>query len=330
MKGYDDIVCSSRVRFARNIKGLKFPPALSGEEEIYSVLYKGVLQACNNIFPNNYYDIATMDKIEAEAMKERHLVSDNLINKLNYGALILSKTEDISIMLNEEDHIREQAILSGYKLDECFNVINRVDDEIAKYVPIAFDKRYGYLTSCLTNLGNAMRASAMVFLPALTYAKRTNRLFRALEDLGLTARGVYGEGSQADGCMYQISNQKLQMKSEKEVLTILKKALEQIFDIERKERENLYKNSKNEITDMTMRSYGLITNAYMMESKEFTENLTNVKLGVCLGIINADMETLNKLTVYTQRAMLCKLAGRRINEVDEAKTRMAIVKRMLN
>lgn len=329
MKSYDDVVCSTRVRLARNIKGLKFPHALSGEEEIYSVLYKGVLQACNNIFPNNYYDIATMDSIEAEAMKERHLVSDNLIKKVNYGALILSKTEDISIMLNEEDHIREQAILSGYRLDDCYRLINTVDDEIAKYVPIAFDERYGYLTTCLTNIGNGMRASAMVFLPALTMAEGMPKLIKALEKVGLTARGVYGEGSDSEGCMYQISNQYLQMRPEKEVLTILKTSLEQIFDIERKEREILYKKAKDKITDMTMRSYGLITNAYMMDAKEFIQNLTNVELGVCLGIISLDMEKLYKLAVYTQRAMLSKLAGRRLSEIDENRTRMAIVKKML-
>ena len=221
----DDVVVSTRIRFARNVKGLPFPKRLSGQEEIYSVLMKGVKEACDELFKTKFYKMCDIDELLAQSYVEKHLISNDLVKNVNFGALAVNEDEDISVMINEEDHIREQCVTEGFDLDGAYKKLLRVDEKIAEKLDIAFDPKFGYLTACPTNLGAAMRASVMVFLPALTLTKKINTLINDLQRLDFTTRGVYGEGSGAQGFMYQISNQATVGKSEEDIIKLVKKTI---------------------------------------------------------------------------------------------------------
>ena len=204
-----------------------------------------------------------------------------------------------------------------------------MDEKISEKLDIAFDKKLGYLTACPTNLGAAMRASVMVFLPALTMTKKMGSLINELQRLDFTTRGVYGEGSGAQGFMYQISNQATVGKSEEDIIKLVKKTVGSIIEIERKERENLKKTRGVELQDKIMRAFGILTNCYLIDSGEFMELLGYVKLGVALGYIDRDMNKINKLLTLSQPAMLCMLAAKVLQPRDRDKARAALGRKFL-
>lgn len=328
-KGFDDVVVSTRVRLARNIKNLPFPKRLSGQEEIYSVLMKGVKEACDELFETRFYKMCDIDSLLAQSYVEKHLISNDLIKNVNFGALAVNKDEDVAVMINEEDHIREQCITEGFDLDGAYRKLLGVDEKISEKLDIAFDKKLGYLTACPTNLGAAMRASVMVFLPALTMTKKIGSLINELQRLDFTTRGVYGEGSGAQGFMYQISNQATVGKSEEDIIKLVKKTVGSIIEIERKERENLKKTRGVELQDKIMRAFGVLTNCYLIDSGEFMELFGYVKLGVALGYIERDMNKINKLLTLSQPAMLCMLAAKVLQPRDRDKARAALGRKFL-
>lgn len=325
----DDVVVSTRIRLARNIKGLPFPKRLSGQEEIYSVLMKGVKEACDELFETKFYKMCDIDSLLAQSYVEKHLISNDLVKNVNFGALAVNKDEDVAVMINEEDHIREQCITDGFDLDGAYEKLVRVDRKISEKLDIAFDPKLGYLTACPTNLGAAMRASVMLFLPALTISKKMNSLINELQKLDFTTRGVYGEGSEAQGFMYQISNQATVGKSEEDIIKLVKKTVGSIIEIERKERENLKKTLGVELQDKIMRAFGVLTNCYLIDSAEFSELLGYVKLGVALGYIDRDMSKINKLLTLSQPAMLCMLAAKVLQPRDRDKARAALGRKFL-
>lgn len=329
MDKVDDVVVSTRIRLARNIKKLPFPKRLSGQEEIYSVLMKGVKEACDELFETKFYKMCDIDELLAQSYVEKHLISKDLIKNVNFGALAVNADEDIAVMINEEDHIREQCITDGFDLDGAYKKILRVDEKISEKLDIAFDPVLGYLTDCPTNLGAAMRASVMVFLPALTMTKKIDRLINDLQRLEFTTRGVYGEGSTAQGFMYQISNQATVGKSEEDIIKLVKKTVGSIIEIERKERENLKNTHGVELQDKIMRAFGILTNCYLIDSAEFSELLGYVKLGVALGYIDRDMSKINKLLTLSQPAMLCMLAAKVLQPRDRDKARAALGRKFL-
>ncbi len=325
---YNDVVFSSRIRFARNIRNLPFPHLLNGEEEIYTDLMKNVCKACDSCMKYKFYKISDLEGQKAQALIEKHLISPALVAN-PYGAVVISDEEDISIMLNEEDHIREQCIVSGYGLEQAYNRLAKIDQEIAKNLDIAFDKKLGYLTACPTNLGAGMRASVMLFLPALTMLGSINTLIQNYQEAGFTTRGVYGEGSEAEGYMYQISNQATIAQSEDEILTRMNFVVKKLVEAERIARKNLANSQGIELKDEIMRAYGIMKYACKMSSKEFMQKLALVKLGACLGIIDMDIQKLNQLIIMSQPAMLCSLAGKNLNSSERDMTRMAFVKKLL-
>lgn len=330
MKEFDDVVYSSRVRLARNINGLPFPNKLRGEEEIFGVLMKGVKKACDNCMKSKFFMINEMDKLKAQALVEKHLISPDLVESSPYGAVVINDTEDISIMINEEDHIRAQCIVSGFGLEKAYNNLVKVDKELDKELDIAYDKDFGYLTACPTNLGSAMRASVMLFLPALTILGSINSFILKYQENGFTTRGVYGEGSDAEGYMYQISNQAAIGQSESEILTRMNFVIKKLVDAERIARKNLEKSQGINLKDEIMRAYGILKYACKMSSEEFMKTLAMVKLGVCLSYIEEDFEKINQLIVMTQPAMLCTIAGKRLNSNERDITRMALIKKILS
>ncbi len=327
-KDMKDVVVSTRIRLARNIRNLPFPHKLSGEEEIYSVLYDGVKKACDELFKSKFYAMDKLDEMTGQTLVEKHLISPDLLDS-KYGAVIVSDTEDISVMLNEEDHIREQCFVQGYGLQQAYDNIKKVDRKLAQKLDIAHDEKYGYLNTCPTNMGAGMRASVMLFLPCLTMTGGVWTFISKYKELGFTTRGVYGEGSEAEGFMYQISNQAAIGSSEQEILNKMDILVTKLVEAERIARSNLVKNKGMDFKDEIMRAYGVLKYACKISSKEFMEKLALVKLGVIEGYITADFDRLNQLIVLSQPAMLCSLAGKKLNAEGRDVTRSALIKKIL-
>lgn len=331
MAGIDkckDVVYSSRVRFARNIVGLPFPEKLTGEEEIYSVLMRGVEQALSGIDTFHMYRMNGMDPLDAQALVEKHLISPALVTS-RYGAVMISRLQDISVMINEEDHIRAQCLVRGFDLNSAFKKLVEADKAMARKLNFAFDNKYGYLTACPTNMGAGMRASFMVFVPALTLTGALNSVLGTLPQFGVTARGVYGEGSQQKGFMYQISNQAMIGAGEEEILSRVTKVAESFIRAERAAREDLARRGGVDLQDKIMRAYGILCNACKVATDEFMELIAYVKLGIAQGLINADADKADELITLTQPAMLCKAAGKKLNAEERDITRARIVKNAL-
>ncbi len=280
------IVVSSRVRLARNIAGYPFPPRLDSERslEVTQKVYAALGKAAEKY---TIMRISDMGELQGEALKELHIISDDLLHGNKYAAAIVNPTNEISVMVNEEDHIREQCILRGNRLDEAYEKINDVDDMISSEVKLAYDSKLGYLTACPTNVGTGMRASAMMFLPGLSLTRSLGACVNAVSHFDMTVRGEYGEGSESKGFLYQVSNQKTLGISEEEILGSVKASVERIEQNEIAARKALLAN-ETEIRDRIMRAYGVLTNAYTVSGEEFAEKTAYVKLGVYYGMLQCD------------------------------------------
>ena len=308
-----NIVVSSRIRLARNVSALPFPHKLDAERAFGFV--KKVHDVLQTTEKFDMRFISQMDEVEKRAYLERHLISLDLLQNNRLGAVMVNKDESLSIMLNEEDHIREQSIVKGLDLTKAYKKIRRIDDKIISQVELAYDDHFGFLTSCPTNVGTGMRASVMMFLPALSRTGRISALIEALEKRKMTVRGIYGEGSSSSGYMYQISNRTSLGYSEEDIIESVHKSVISVCQLENKEREVLFNTNKTAYTDRIMRSKGILTNAYILSTKEFFERFADVKTGVALGIIEcADVEKLDDFLVDVLPGNLIKKAGRQMRE----------------
>ncbi|MDE6398513.1 MAG: ATP--guanido phosphotransferase, partial [Clostridiales bacterium] len=258
------------------------------------------------------------------------LISSDLLGNKKYGAAIISGDETVSIMVGEEDHIREQCILQGFALTEAYHKINAVDDEISRAVTFAYDPKLGYLTACPTNVGTGMRASAMMFLPGLSITRNLEQCVGAVARLNMTIRGVYGEGSEADGYLYQISNQKTLGVSEQEILSSVQASIAHIAEAELRARDELYKSGESVLKDRIMRAYGVLCHAYMLDSKEFMKLLAYVKLGIYYGLIKvSDAQRMEKLVTDGQPANIMNLSGKPLDGEERDVFRAAYVAKTL-
>lgn len=324
MGKYDDIVVSSRVRLARNLKNIPFPSRLSGSATSSEKVINTVTKVCDKMFKYDLYRMNKINDVDRIALLERHLISPNLATNTENGAVCIGKDNGMSIMINEEDHIRAQCLMRGFGLQECFNKVNAFDDELASQTDIAYDSKLGYLTACPTNLGTGMRASVMLFLPALTYSGELASIINAVQQAGLTVRGMYGEGSKGSGYLYQISNQITIGISERDIIKNVTNVVEKICESEQNARKKLYKEQGILLEDSVMRSFGVLLYARRMSSDEFMEHIAKVKLGVSLGILNLSMPMLNQLTELCQPANLCHYGGRKLSveERDELRAKL--------
>lgn len=309
----NDIVLSTRVRLARNIKGIPFPPKMSEE---YSL---GVIKAvedslCRMNMEFNKQDILSLSPLEREVLVEKRFISPNLAKAKKPSAAFISGDESISIMVNEEDHIRLQAIFAGFECQKAYDMVSGVDKVIAETVDYAVHQKYGYLTSCLTNVGTGMRISFMMHLPAICKAQMAESLFAAMNKLGVTVRGMYGEGSKASGYLFQVSNQVTLGLSEKEIADRLNDVVNQLITKERDLRNELLKREGPALEDKIMRSVGILKTARLLSTKEMLGLFSNVRLGISLNLINdVDPGILNLLMVETSPA---HLAGGNLNPVE--------------
>ena len=323
------IVVSSRIRLARNIADLPFPQILDGEQAFGFMKKVSDLLAESGTFKAHL--ISQMNEVEKRAFVEKHLISPDLVKKNKYGAVIVSDDESISVMLNEEDHIREQSIVKGFDLELAFEKIKKVDQKIIANVKLAYDDKLGFLTSCPTNVGTGMRASVMMFLPSLTKSGKIPSLIKALEDKRMTVRGIYGEGSESEGYFYQVSNKISLGFSEEEIISNVSKAVSTICGLEIAESKAIFEANKIAMTDQIMRSKGILTNAYVLSTTEFFERFADVKLGVILGIINCkDIVKLDDFLVGVLPANLMLNRGSAMNEVERDLFRASYTRENLN
>lgn len=305
----NDIALSSRVRLARNIDGYVFP-VRTGAERLEEII-KPVYNELSKIGKFNLYSMKGGNHIEAHALKEKHLISSDLIENTNNGAAIISEDLTVSVMVNEEDHIREQCVLKGYNLNSAFSTLDKIDDILSKKLSFAFNKDLGYLTSCPTNLGTGLRASVMLFLPAITLNKSINAIINAVSKVGITVRGVYGEGSNAEGCMYQVSNQLSLGLTEFDIIKNVESTVLKICQAEQMARKSLLENNPFGVKDMVYRAYGILTNCIKIDSAEFMKLIANIKLGSALNLIKInDKYMLDELIVKVQPANITLAAGR--------------------
>ncbi len=299
--GHDtDVVLSSRVRFARNIKDYPFSPLLdeTGASEIISKVRDALVGF-------DLIDMRSKSQLERTSYVEKHLISPNFAASAAPGALLIDKKETDAVMVCEEDHIRIQSILPGLALKEAFEAACEIDDKIDACVTYAYDEKLGYLTHCPTNLGTGMRASVMMFLPALTMTNLLNRYAGQLEKLGMTLRGIYGEGSGSEAYVYQLSNSVTMGITEDETISKLENIINQLIESERKTREKLKAQNYDRICDKVCRSMGILKSAYMMSSKEFLKLFADVKLGCALGMIDGvDDTALSRLFIAAMPATL--------------------------
>lgn len=308
-----DIVLSSRIRLARNLKEYKFPLLATMEES--SAVVKQVKESLltDDNQETGPLELVLMEDLKANEKRvlvEKHLISPNLAEQSKNGAVILSEDESVSIMINEEDHLRIQCLFPGFQLTKGLEAASRLDDWIEERVTYAFDEKRGYLTSCPTNVGTGLRASVMMHLPALAMTRQLNKILPAINQLGLVVRGIYGEGSEALGNLFQVSNQLTLGKSEQDIVEDLRDVVMQLIQQERAAREVLMQSSKLQLEDRVYRSYGILSYSRVIESKEATQRLSDVRLGIDVGLLeNVSANILNELMILTQPGFLQQYAG---------------------
>ncbi len=307
----DDIAISSRIRLARNINDIPFPQCAS-HKQLTAVANKINLAVLNiEELKNNqgHFVLNKMTPLDKRILLERRLVSNECLNAKSSSEVIFSLDEKFSIIINEEDHLRLQAIKPGFQLDKVWDIINNFDDAIAKKVQYAFDAKLGFLTSCPTNIGTGMRASVMLHLPALVLTNKMKAIMNGAFKLGLVVRGFYGEGSDNLGNLFQVSNQSTLGEPEFEIISKLKKVINQIISQEKNARQYLLENDQNLILDNVGKSYGRLRHAYILTAKDAIDGLSFIRLGVDLGMFsNIDIHLVNNLFVTIQPGHLQKFA----------------------
>ena len=278
---------------------------------------------------DNYklYNIKDLSSIARKLFVENHLISPDLLKKPNISSFLLRKDENVTIMINEEDHIRIQALYTGLNLDESFKICNDVDDLIEESINYSFDEKFGYMTSCPTNTGTGLRASVMVHLPCLVLTGNINGILQAVSQLGLAVRGLYGEGTGSLGNIFQISNQITLGETEEEIVSKLKGIVTQIIGRERQSRKQLLNTKKIETEDKIYRSLGVLQNARIMSSKETMNLISDVRMGVGMGIVeNIDINTLDKIITDIQPANINKKYKEELNIVQRDIKRAEILR----
>ncbi len=324
-----DIVITSRIRLARNLKNYRFPVKMNQEEA--EKVVREVSDAINRI--NLNYKLTYMrdlSDIQKSALIENHLISPALAEKKEVAAFLLSPDKKVSIMLNEEDHIRIQTLDKGMSLKECWDLSNKIDDVIEEAVDYAFDRELGYVTSCPTNIGTGMRASVMIHLPALSITNQIEKLLYGVSQLGVAVRGVYGEGTKSLGHLYQISNQGTLGASEETLIDKITQIARQIVEKEEKTREHLKKNNFEDLEDEFYRAYGLLTNARKMTTEEAMKLISLIKLGNDMKMINvAENKDLYELMTKIQPSNLLSFAGKELLSKERDNKRAEIIRNEL-
>ncbi|MCF6159255.1 MAG: protein arginine kinase [wastewater metagenome] len=326
-----DIVISSRIRLARNVARYPFLSRANAKQkkEIEGLIRERIRESeiTQDLFYINLADVSPVDRL---FLVERHLISKEHAGGEGIRGVAFGKSETTSLMVNEEDHLRIQVIRSGFELRETWKTIDEIDNKLEKKINYAYSSRFGYLTSCPTNVGTGMRASVMLHLPALGMTHHIEKVFNAVVKLGLVVRGLYGEGTQVAGDLYQISNQFTLGKSESEIIEIIEGVIPRITSYERMARKALISENREQLEDRVWRSYGMLKVARTISSDEIMHLLSQVRMGVNLGIItDIEMKTLNELFILTLPGHLQKLEGRELTSAQRNIIRATYVRKRL-
>lgn len=324
-----DVVFSTRIRLARNIKGFSFVNRYTKNDALK------IIEIIENIVPSLGYGLKLLrlkdiDDITKLSLVEKHLISPEFAyNKSETGAIVINDEENICIMINEEDHIRLQVTSAGLELENLLNLAIEIDKKLEQLIPYAYNDKYGFLTSCPTNVGTGLRASVMVHLPALAKTGNIRKVLEVVNNFDMNIRGVYGEGSKSSGDIYQISNKQSLGISEQEVIRNLKIITDKVIEQEHLARKILAKN-QIELEDKVYRAYGILANSRKLSSEEANILLSDVKLGTDMGIIKElnDLKV-RKLEMYTKPANLQKYVGQTLDGYERDVKRAEIVKQII-
>ncbi|MDT3699902.1 MAG: protein arginine kinase [Thermincola sp.] len=330
----NDIVISSRVRLARNICGYPFPHFIKEKEaeQVFQAVQLAVSdQELKSVAGElEFTNLAELTDNERMILVEKHLVSPQHIDNPQNRAVVISEDESVSIMVNEEDHLRIQCLQPGLQLEETWALADKIDDLLEKSLDYSFCEKRGYLTSCPTNVGTGLRASVMLHLPCLVMGKQVGKIVHAIAQLGLAVRGYYGEGTEAHGNLFQVSNQVTMGQTEEEIVKNLLTVTQKVVAQERAIRETVIKDNLKFFEDKIYRAFGIMSNARLMTSKEALKNISDLRLGVQLGMLQGlTYGLINELIMLSTPAFLSKAAGRTLNTEERDWFRAETVRKQL-
>ncbi len=310
---WPDMIFSTRVRFARNIEGFNFPGHAEPRqlEEVRRLAFAAVRGS--GLFPRgHYFKLEALDQVERRFLVERHHVSHALATSALPTGAAVSNDEDLSVMINEEDHLRLQCLRSGFAIDEAFGSALKLDEALGRALPLAYGVKFGFLTACPTNVGTGMRVSCLAHLPALSRLGRMPQVLESLSHLGVTARGIYGEGTYVLGDFYQISNATCLGRSEEEFCRNMDTVIRNLIRQEITAREELLAGPMRIRTeDSVFRALGLLKYARSLSYEEFMQNVSLARMGAAMGLgIEVDFSAFNQITLLMQPAHIQAAAGR--------------------
>jgi protein arginine kinase len=327
-----DVVLSTRVRLARNLKEVPFTHR--AREEQLAMVYSSVVSAVRKtpaLVSSSALQMRELTPLDRQFLVERHLISHDLADNGRLRGLLLVPDESVSAMVNEEDHLRLQALASGFQLRSAWESVNAIDDELGQDLDYAFSEDLGYLTACPTNAGTGMRASVLIHLPSLVLTKQISRVLQGITQVGLAVRGFYGEGSQIMGNFFQISNQTTLGQSEKETIESLERVTKQIIEYEQRARDELLKDARVQIEDKIWRAFGALKHSRVISSSEVVNLSSAVRFGVALQIEGlASVRTLNELLIRTQPAHIQLAAGQELEQRERNVIRANYVRTLLD
>ena len=321
-----DVARSTRIRFARNIVGFPFELKTKEMKEALENKIKDNLYGIG--YGLKFFKLKDMDDITKMSLVEKNIISPEFVSNKD-GSILINDEENICIMIGEEDHLRIQVFNYGLDLENTLNLAVELDEKINETLGYAINKKYGYLTACPSNLGTGLRASVMLHLPALEHTGNVRKILNSVGNFGISIRGIYGENSKSTGDMYQISNRQTLGITEKEIIDRVKVIAEKIIEQERKARKMLADN-KIEFEDMIYRNYGILSNCKKISSNETRELLSNIKMGVDLGILDelTDLQV-QKLYLYTKPANLQKYLGKQYDTYERDIKRAEVIKQII-
>jgi len=327
-----DIVISSRIRLARNLADFPFIRRCSDEDRLsIERTVRARMDKLEDWAEVRYVDVDELSEVDRQFLVERQLISRELAETDGSRAVAIDPSEKFSVMINEEDHLRIQVMQSGLDVQTAWERINRLDDLLEGSITYAHHKQFGYLTACPTNVGTGLRVSAMLHLPALLATQQIDKVFRSLQKISVTVRGLFGEGSQNTGDFYQVSNQITLGKSETDLIQQVSEVVPLLIDYERRARQFMIEHSEKFLHDDVSRALGILCNAKKISSEETMQLLSKVRMGVNLGLINnVSVKTINKLFIHTQPAHLQKIRGRLLSASDRNIERATYLQRHLN
>jgi len=326
-----EIVLSSRVRVARNLQGFAFPGRAGAEDRADVVeRVRAAAERVECLDRGYFWDVDSLNSVDREILVERHLISRDLLAERqgpSSGALVLADGSSSGVMVNEEDHLRLQALVGGLELDLAWRQVDRLDEELGAVLPLAYHHQFGFLTACPTNVGTGLRASVLVHIPGLVLTKEITKVLEGISQVGLTYRGLYGEGSEVVGNFFQISNQTTLGKTEEDLIDHLGRVTGKVIEYERSARAMLLTEAPAVLEDKVWRAYGILRTARSLALEEMMNLLSGVRLGVSLKLLKSPrVETLNEILVRGQVAHLARAEGGRLSEQEADVCRATFVR----